>query len=244
MAIVFDVAVVAIVIISAIICLKRGFVDSLFKSMGFVAAVACALILTGVVSPIMKKAFVEELSYDFVRSTVCKIDDGSGRGFDDVFDEIINENPELCGALNHLGINAKELGDYAADIAQRREELALDMLVKKIADPLCNLISDVTAFLLSFIVVLIIVKVLQMLLDIVVKLPLVRSLNKTLGVVFGIVLGCVRSGIFIMIVAAVYPIVGAENPSLPLFEKVVEETVIFEFLANNNILSLIINTFI
>ena len=53
-----------------------------------------------------------------------------------------------------------------------------------------------------------------------------------------------RAGIFIMIVAVIYPMVGARMPELPVFEELVAKTVIFEFVANNNILSLIINTFI
>ncbi len=234
--------VLVIVIVTAIVCIKRGFVKSFFKSAGFIAAAICALLLMSVVSPYLREAFVEDLSYDFVRNTVCNTADG--RGFDDVLGDIVNENPELCGALEHLGVDANELLEYASGISDRREELALDMLVRKIAEPLCNLVSDVLAFLLSFAVIFLLLKLIQILLDTVVKLPVLRSLNKTLGVVYGLVLGCIRSGIFIMIVSVIYPMVGAKYPTLPLFQDLVAETVIFKFIANNNILSLIINTFI
>ncbi|MBO5745427.1 MAG: CvpA family protein, partial [Clostridia bacterium] len=72
MAILFDAAMLAVVLITVILCIKRGFVESLFRSLGFITAVFCALILTSVISPFLKDAFVEDLSFKFVSTTVCK----------------------------------------------------------------------------------------------------------------------------------------------------------------------------
>ena len=242
MAIVFDAVTLIIILISVIICIKRGFVESLFKSLGFITAVFCALILTTVLSSFLKAAFVEDLSYTFVRGVVCKTEDGSG--FDNVVVDIAQKNPELCSALEHVGVDVAEIERYATELDGENKEEAMELLVKKIATPMSNLISDVTAFLASYTVIYLLIKLLSWLLEAFVKLPVVRNVNHTLGAGYGLVLGSVRAGFFIMIVAAAYPIIGAYFPSIPTMESVASQTVIFKFIANNNILSLIINTFI
>jgi len=242
LAIVFDAITLIIILVSVIICIKRGFVDSIFRSLGFITAVFCALILTNSISLILKEAFVEDLSYTFVKSAVCKTEDG--RGFDNVLADIVEKNPELCLALEHIGVDVEEIESFAKELDTENSEEAMELLVKKIATPMCNLLSDVIAFLIAFGVLFLLIKLAAWALGAIVKLPLVKSVNRTVGALYGIVLGSVRAGFFIMIAAAVYPIVGTYFPSLPTFDSVVGKTVVFEFLKDNNILSLIINTFI
>ena len=242
LAILFDAVMLAVVLITVILCIKRGFVESLFRSLGFITAVFCALILTSVISPFLKDAFVEDLSFKFVSTTVCKT--GDGRGFDDIFKDIVDENPEFCKAVEHIGINVSELEEYASEISESEKEEATALLIKKIATPLCDLLSDVLAFLIGFAGAYLLIKLAAYLLDVIVKLPLLRGLNKTFGALYGIVLGWVRAGFVIMITTAAYPIIASYYPEIPFLEDIVARTVIFEFLANNNLLSLIINTFI
>lgn len=242
MAIVFDAVILIIIVLSVIFCIKRGFVGSLFKSLGFITAVFCALMLTPVFSSFLKGAFVEDFSFMFVRSVVCKTEDN--RGFDNVLADIVEKNPEVCSGLEHLGLNVAEIEQYAKSLESTDKEEAMELLVKKIATPMCSLISDVMAFMITFGVIFLIVKLLAWLLDKAVKLPTVKTVDRVLGGVYGVLLGTVRSGIFIMVVAAAYPMIGAYITSIPTFDAVSSETVLFEFFANYNILSLLINTFI
>lgn len=242
MALIFDAVTLIIILITVIICISRGFIDSLFRSLGFLTAVFCALIISTALSALLKEAFVEDLSYTFVKNTVCKTQDG--RGFDNVLADIVEKNPEICSALEHIGVNANELEQYAMELDGENSEESLNLLVKKIATPMSNLISDVLAFLIAFGVIYLLIRLVSGLLGAVVKLPVLRPVNRTLGAVYGLVLGTVRAGFFIMAMAMVYPMIGAYVPSLPTIEAVSSETVLFSFLANNNILSLIINTFI
>ena len=75
MAIIFDAVTLVIITVTVILCIKHGFVKSFFKSLGFITAVFCALIITSSLSPVLKSAFVEDFSYNFVKNTICKNND-------------------------------------------------------------------------------------------------------------------------------------------------------------------------
>ncbi len=238
----FDAVTVVIIIVSVVMCAKYGFVKSLYRSLGFITALFCALLMMGGLSSIMKSAFVEDATYTFVKNTVLRY--GGERGFEDVLEDISRGDPELCASLEHLGIDTDALTEYAQSLGSANEEEALDMLVKKISVPLCNLICDVVAFLIAFFAVFLLIKLLSALLGAFTKIPFVNSVNKVSGGIYGVLLGSVRVGMFAMTMSVIYPLIGSELAFLPTLEEVTDKSLLYGFFSEYNLLSLITNTFI
>lgn len=197
-----DVLILTILIISVIVCFKKGIVRSVFNAVSAVLSFVLMAVLYKPVSAAFK-------SSDF------------GKGlYADVHDRVSQ-------ALVTSGNNAvaeSELPEFIKSFLYSGAESAAESIAS-MTDKIMDVIVAIVAFIVLLIVIKLVFKLVPAVLEFLTKLPVLKQANKLLGGVAGIAVGLVWS------VVAVY-VVGLLSllPSLEFLNEQIASSAVMEFL--------------
>ena len=236
--IVLDLLVLVIVVISAILAYKKGFIKTLFSLVGGIAAVVLAVSFSTPVAAWLDSTYISPL----VKSSVLTAVNGSSleQDYDEALKTIdvsdkLREMPEaLRSFLESINVDvedtiAKAEANKAASVAAREQ------LISDITAPISATISKVIALIGLTILFFALLFIVSLLLNAIFKLlPFGKSLNHIGGVIFGVARGI----LLVMVLGAVLYGLGKGNSIISLED--IENTWVLKWI---NALNPILNLF-
>ncbi|HBL83514.1 MAG: hypothetical protein A2Y17_10780 [Clostridiales bacterium GWF2_38_85] len=215
----FDIAIVAIIIVTVVLGYKHGFIKTVLSALSFFIALIVAFSLQPKLSEyVIKMPFVDNIR-ESIRDQFIEMSPLSGE--DQYNPELLFEDkPEaFVKLLNIIGIEQDDLNEKYNSWKSDAEVNAADMLVEYVANPLITSIVSIISFIILFIVTIIVLKILIFILDKIFRLPILKQANKALGFVVGIILGVFRAYVFGAAVTLILPLVQSNNPGLSVADS-------------------------
>ena len=219
-----DIAFLAIILTTVILCTKRG----LFKSISGIAGTVIGFIgarvlgedvakpIAAVAKPIFKSIFSSEKVQQAFANLAAKTAEGITNIYDALVESGIGESTAklISGAFERMGGSIVDFSNHNAE----------GTLTESLADSAAWAISPVIAFILLFILIKLIVSLLCRLLS--ANIPIIRTLNK-LG---GFILGCV-SALLIVVLLCWGIVIFAPEESVGFFSlQTLENSIIGGFI--------------
>lgn len=236
-AIILDLLVLAVVVGSAILAYKKGFIKTLFSLVGGIAAVVLAVSFSEPVAAWLDSAFIGPA----VKSSVLTAVNGSPltEDYNEALESIdvslkLREMPEgLRSFLESINIDVEET-IFKAEQNKASSVDAREQLISDIVAPISATISKVIALIGLIIIFFLLLFVASLLLNAIFKLlPFGKTLNHVGGVLFGVARGI----LLVMVLGAILYGLGKGNYLLSLDD--IENTWILKWVnAINPILNL------
>ena len=214
MGIIFDVIIVAIILISVYFGYKRGIVDVGFKLFATILSLVISILLY---SPI---------TYFIVNNTQI----------DETIEQIIiqngiaNNETEQSSNNQSSGIETY-IQNYAKEITQNAQNAVVQSAAKSISISVVRIGVMIVLYLLTR-VILIILKTFT---DIITKIPLLKQCNEIAGLAYGILRGMI---IIYALLAMLFFIISMSGTEI--FNTYIETSYVTKMLYNNNIILKII----
>lgn len=237
MNIIIDLILVAIIIVSAYLAAKKGFIGTLFSLLGSLIAIALSIVLCSPVSVFINENYVNPAVKQYI---ITAVDSSSvGKSYEEAISGIdvaskIESMPEsLKKVLELADIETNEIISSASAITENSVQ-AKDSLISNIASPISATISSVIALVGLFIVLSIALWVVSKLLTALFNLiPVGKSLNKFGGVLFGVIRGIVIVFVISTLFTAVSRSVDPESNNI-FSQKTIENTVVLKNVSSFN----------
>ncbi len=179
MGIILDIIVIAIVVFSAIVAARKGFIRTLIELIGYVLAIVIAVGLSGVVADYTYENAIKPAAVSAITDVITE---KGGEALDNV--------PDTIKSIAEIaGLNFEELNNSVDEAADETALRITETAIKPIAVSLVKSLSIVIITVILFIVVGFVAKFINSLF----KGVLLGTANKTLGAVFGGAKGLVYS---------------------------------------------------
>lgn len=177
----------AIILIFALIGIKRGFVKELISLLSVVIALVIAFMLS---APCADFIYDSMLSSPVQEKLTESLPDYST---EDTMEAISNALPESCvSAANSLGIDVQSiLNNIASEYGEASQTALISAINEKVVRPLLTNALRVFIFIILFIIIRILLALVAKASDIITKIPGIHAINKFLGFILGFAKGCI-----------------------------------------------------
>ena len=173
---IIDIIILAVVIIFAIIGIKRGFIKEIVSLIGAVVAISLSFWLAGLCSDFIYDKLIEEKVSTKISQTIIETADNSLNSIED------NIPDSLLKAAELLKIDVSSvIGNDVSESLEATAESVANNLMKSIVQPMCTKFILVISFIILFILLMVIISLVAKALNVVAKLPVLNSLNRLLG---------------------------------------------------------------
>lgn len=222
---VLDGITVLLIMIFAATSFNRGFLNSVVRLLGTLAAISASVIVS---QPAAEFIFDNYL-YKGINSVVTKhmgeISEFDIAAFTDGMSDLIKELPNFFSKIIESGFGVHSEEWYQMIIAQHADDMTA-AVVDNIIAPLATGLIRVIVFFAVFSLIMLLVNAVAALLIGANKIPIIGSLNEVLGGV----LGAVHGMLYVFVIASiVWLALSASGGELgPLTTEVVEKTLIFQ----------------
>lgn len=220
MSIIFDIAVLAIVVLLILSGMRKGFIKSLVDFVGAIISVILASAVATALADFIYNGFVRQGIYDRIFSSLEKSDVSAT-----ISDTFGNLPDFFVVVLDGIGINETNLLNQAVGTQENISNVIVDAI-----SPVFILLIQFFALIILFILFLIIIKALASLVTKIIDIPVIREINALLGGVFGFCFALILT--WILIALSVFCI-GLVNPEV--------SDIYIDLLSNSYIASIIYN---
>lgn len=219
-AIILDALLVAVVVITVLHYVHKGFLAGLLDLVGNLAALLVAWLVAGKLSPTVFENFFRSGLIDQITQAVQQQGGASAMAVLQNFEGIIPQQ-----MLDQMAQSLQEiLSSGTPDIAAQ--------IVEHIIAPLVVPMISVVVFFAAFALCRLLVKLLVTILANVNRIPLVGSVNRSLGVVVGLAAGVINVVLILCLLWAVLVITGGNLPVLN--EQALSGSYLYQFFSAYN----------
>lgn len=229
MSFIFDLALIAIVVLTILRSARRGFVKSVMNLVALVAAI----VLANAYSPALARWYYDKCIITSVSEKIQAFVSGfipSGRETADL--SAVFADSTFLDIVERYGGDVESLqasyGSLTEASAAKIEELSVT-----IAQPVAETISRVLAYGTIFFGALVLLCVAGLVVDLIFKLPVLRTANKLLGIVFGVVCALLYAWLFAVAAAFAIEALGAIEPGF-FGPSVYQNSVLLKFFNEIN----------
>ena len=233
MSAVLDVCICAIMILTVVICAKRGFFKSLIKIGSVIAAILAVVLF----SAQLKARLLETKTCSEVREKMnVRLAEIVSSEADEYDPADVKRSPKFVELLGVLGIRT-ETFDRVWDTwrAERTDEVR-EKLVNYVSEPLMDMLAQLLSFVILFFGTLIAVRVIGFVLDKIFVLPVLKQANTLLGLVLGVIMALVYACAFVYLVNLALPYLQARG-----FEQLArisaDKTYVFKWFAEHDVIA-------
>ena len=222
-AIIIDVALIAVIVVSVFHYARKGFVAGLMDLVGNLASLALAWVVSGKLSPTVFENFFKNGMID---KTSQMISEGGQVSIQAVVDKLAAFLPDslvqsLLGGTEQL---QGMLDSGAPGVASQ--------VVDQVIAPLFLPIISVVVFFVTFAIASVLINFLVSALSNLNRVPLMGGLNRTLGGVAGLVLGVVY---VLLLLCAVWAVVVITSDGMPYFNTAtLQGSMFYQFFSRYN----------
>lgn len=207
--------ILAVIVVSAIIGHRKGFVKMLLSLFSLVITLYIASLVSPAISGLLKDGplydSVYDSTYDYVSTQLAG---NSAATVDALLD-----NMQLPEIMKNYISNSEVVVNGAQSIAA------------SVAAQITDIIFDALVFLLTFFAAMIIVKLIFAAINIITYLPGIHGINKTAGLIAGVAEGLLLVWIFFIVVS----MLGSTEFALKIYAQI-NESAILQWLYNKNII--------
>lgn len=205
LAIVLDIILVGVIVLAAVVFMKKGFIAGIVSFIGTLASLVAAMIVSTRLAPIL----FEKLFQSSLVLKVTSMIEEQGTYY-------LEELVESVASFLPIEYVQSVLGEALKAINGQSATLALD-IVKYAFEPLIVPIISVIIFFIIFAVLKIIIYQLSRMLTNINKIPLVGTLNQVLGLGSGVLCGLLQVTVILF---AVWGVTVVTNNALPVVNSV------------------------
>ncbi len=179
---ILDIAVAALLVVCTAIGVRRGFIKSVVRLLGFVVAVVGAAIVSMPVAQYIYKTFFHTM----IESAVSqKVQEGVTAAATSLSEQVAAVLSSLPRGVQSLLTAYGADGNHLSGAAQTGEAL-VSTVMNDVITPLCTAVLQVIVFLVLFLVLFLIIRLFGKVLDkIFASLPVIKQVNGLLGGVLG-----------------------------------------------------------
>lgn len=225
MNIVLDLIVVAIVLITTLITMKKGFVKSILSLAGLVLTILIISTFGEMIASTVYSGFIEKGIVSSVESAITQQMESGEAAIDGIFDSLpsfIAKSAEKNGVGTESVMSEISKGKTPNDIALSVN----NNIVKPLVLPLLLIIVDVVMFT----VLMFVMKLLSKMICTLFKAPVLKSVNKFMGAILGVFKGLLISVIVCSMISFVV-IYSFGGEFLIFTEEAIESSYLFGKLA-------------
>ncbi len=225
---ILDIAVAALVILFTVIGVRRGFIKSVVRLLGFIVAVVAAALAS---TPIAQVLYDNLLHAQAEALVAQKVQEGVATAATSLSEQIaavLTSLPEgVQSLLTMYGVDASGMTGAA-----QTSDALVPTIMNGIITPLCVAILQLIVFLVLFLVLFLVIRLLGKLIDkIFASLPLIKQVNGLLGGVLGF-----AEGVLVLFVLCfglqLYMTLTGANSLLSMDQ--LEQTYLLEWAMNHN----------
>lgn len=233
MSLVIDLLLLAIIVVSAAVGVKRGFIRTIMGFVTFVASLFGAWYFTKPVSDWLSEEFLSERITDpitqIIRQLLLPSLDHS-----EAVPKLFSDMPDaLSSLLSRFGTAPTEAQSIAEGSADAAQELA-----RYLAQPAVRAISDALAFILLFFGITLALSIITTVLNIIFKLPVLSALNRAGGLILGLVVGALYAWVISYVLTVSIPYLSQVLPE-QFTPTTLSDTIIAGWFAKTNPISLL-----
>lgn len=210
MSVIFDIILIIIPIIMALIAAKRGFI----KTVGGLLCIAASLIVTLMFAGVVARPINDNFTQPKIQSLVSEeltAAVGSADAGELISDKVTDS--EFFQTLESWGVSADEIvNNFSDKLSGTTEEIITNVSVFA-AEKLAYNITYAVVFLIMSVVVFIICKIIIALANLIAKLPVLKQANGALGFVTGLAEGIIISCVVGWAAAGTLPYLAFVNNS-------------------------------
>ena len=238
MSLALDIGVIIIVILTIIVCFKRGFAKTVLGLLSNIVSIVGAFVLGTSLSDLIYSGLIKDNIIESLSSSI---------------------NSNLSTSTSSVSGQASELPDYvnsilslfgySADTVNKNIDTMVETQSNNIASAVESAIGPVITAILSFFLVIILFIILRFitakiskLIAGVMEVPVLHTVNRVLGGLVGILDGLVVVYFLTAIVIIVVPIVTGGAISYFEFGVMAEDTMLFKLFYDYNIVTGILNS--
>ena len=233
MAYICDIVIAVIILISAIVGKKRGFVKTAFGLLSFICAIAISYFFGSYAGEFIKTTSVyDDLSQKVTASISEYFDEVAEEQLEKIQlrDEKMSESG-MVKNLERLGLETDSFYDRFEDAIKEGTENAKEKFARNAAVKVMECLANALGVLATFVVSLVALKILGFLVDRLFRLPVLNGINRLGGLVVGVVLGLFSVYILCMIVEILLPYI-PKNPVI--YAGMEKDTILYNFFVNLN----------
>lgn len=219
---IYDVVIVAILLVFFFLGRKKGLVLTLCGLAAVFVAFFGARMATQALTPRVTEAIQPHIH--------IAVTEHLGSGLELSLDELLNDQDSLLAeALKALGLHDTLVGSVETAIEENAAHQVADAATA-VSTAVARVVAGVLIFIAAFLVLLLLWSLVSRLLDLAARLPVINFLNRTLGGIAGLIKGC----LLLFLAAWVLRLTDAIIP-----RQAVENTTLLRFFFNTNPLDLI-----
>lgn len=179
---ILDIAVAALLVLFTVIGVRRGFIKSVVRLLGFVVAMAVSAIVSMPIAQYVYKAFF----YTPIEAMVAqKVQEGVATAATSLSEQVTAVLSSLPGGVQSLLAVYGVDGNVLNGAVQTGDSL-VPTVMNSVITPLCTAVLQVIVFLVLFLVLFVIIRLFGKVLNkIFASLPLIKQLNGVFGGVLG-----------------------------------------------------------
>lgn len=216
MSVVLDVLTLVIIIPIIWRSYSKGLIKGLIELVGFIAAIAAALILSKPAGSWIYQHLLKNSIYGLVSNYLKSV---SG-GVTDTFNSF----------LSQYGVSSDALGGQTIAAGQTAVN---QTVMNSVVAPVAESIARVIALVLIFFVCILIVRIIAGSTDVVFKLPLIGTVNRIGGIAVGVLKSTIVMLVVCTLLAMLIPIFSLQkNP--PITNTTISNTYVLKYIYNVN----------
>lgn len=214
MAIIIDLIVISLLILSIFLGYKKGLIGVAFKILSFLIAIVITLILYRPVSNFIMNntEFAKNIENTIVQKlSSAEIKDG----------EIKEENTDLPNVVvNYIN---KEI----SNAVDNTKDAVVKTVAKELSRSAINLIVIISIFIITRLILLFA----KVILEAVAELPIIKQFNEVGGIIYGILRGIILIYVILAIISLILPMIDKDT-----ILGIINNTILTKILYNNNII--------
>ena len=233
MSAVLDVCICAIMILTVVICAKRGFFKSLIK----IGSVVLAVLAVVLFSAQLKAKLLETKTCSDVREKMnARLGEIVSSEADEYDPDDVKRSPKFAELLGVLGIRTEAFDRTWETWKNERTDEIREKLVNYVSEPLMDMLASILAFIILFFGTLIAVRLIGFLLDKIFVLPVLKQANTLLGLMLGVVMALVYACAFVYLVNLALPYLQARGVE-QLSRISPDKTYVFKWFAEHDVIA-------
>lgn len=237
---ILDIGVIAVEIITILICYKRGLART-------VSGILCSII--SIFGAYFLGKFLSQAIYDFfIKNTII---DSFSSSMEDTFTSsatqvtnVYSDLPDFVKSIMGMfGFNPDSLNTSVNEIAKQQSN-NIATAVESIIAPIIVAVILFFLFIILFFILRFVTGKISKVICKAVDMPVNRTVNKVLGGAFGIVDGIIVLYFVSSLAIILVPLLSGGNVTYLEFRHIANDSVLFKYFYHNNVITFILNTII
>ena len=244
-AVLIDIALIAVFIVIVGIYGKKGFLKSLIGLASNILALILAVIFSAKLGVYFDKTFVREPMIQWLVNTLSPTASNEDASVDDVdFDSLIEASPKFfTDALDFLNVDLKSVSEKYSNLKNSfGSDRAKSEIVGYVVGPVSEIVSRLIAFVVLYIGFLFVAKIIEWLASFIGKIPGLRVLDKFAGFLIGLITATLVSFVFVSVINIAFSFI-LRNVPVDSKQEIVSHTYVYRSLDKINPLNSIFDKF-